>query len=50
MTIISPKVQTSSPELENQVGKRKDQLVCRQMVSRRSVGSPKVTELEDAEG
>ncbi len=39
-----------SPEGENQVGERKVQLVCRRVVPRCSVGSPKVTELEDAEG
>ncbi|WMV58286.1 hypothetical protein MTR67_051671 [Solanum verrucosum] len=38
-----------SPEGENQVCERKEQSACRRMVSRCSVVSPKVTELEDAE-
>uniref|UniRef100_M1DKK7 Polyprotein protein n=1 Tax=Solanum tuberosum TaxID=4113 RepID=M1DKK7_SOLTU len=39
-----------SPEGENQVGDRNVQSACRRVVLRCSVGSPKVTELEDAEG
>ncbi|WMV45308.1 hypothetical protein MTR67_038693 [Solanum verrucosum] len=39
-----------SPEGENQVGERKEQSTCHRVVSRCSVGSPKVIELEEAEG
>uniref|UniRef100_M1DS08 Uncharacterized protein n=1 Tax=Solanum tuberosum TaxID=4113 RepID=M1DS08_SOLTU len=39
-----------SPEGENQVGERKEKSAIRRTVLRCSVGSPKVTELEDAEG
>uniref|UniRef100_M1DY51 Retrotransposon gag protein n=1 Tax=Solanum tuberosum TaxID=4113 RepID=M1DY51_SOLTU len=39
-----------SPEGENQFGDRKEQLACRRVVPRYSVVSPKVRELEDAEG
>ena len=39
-----------SPEGENQVGERNEQSVDRRVVPRCSVGSPKVTELEEAEG
>uniref|UniRef100_M1DCH2 Uncharacterized protein n=1 Tax=Solanum tuberosum TaxID=4113 RepID=M1DCH2_SOLTU len=39
-----------SPEEENQVGKRKEQSACHRVVPQCSVGSPKVTELEDVEG
>ncbi|WMV24373.1 hypothetical protein MTR67_017758, partial [Solanum verrucosum] len=39
-----------SLEGENQVGDTKEQSTCCQVVPRCSVGSPKVTELEDAEG
>uniref|UniRef100_M1DH89 Uncharacterized protein n=1 Tax=Solanum tuberosum TaxID=4113 RepID=M1DH89_SOLTU len=39
-----------SLEGENQFGKTKEQSACRRVVSRCSVGSPKVTELEDTEG
>ena len=38
-----------SPEGKNQVGKRKEQSADRQVVSRCSVGSPKVTDLKDVE-
>ncbi|WMV25106.1 hypothetical protein MTR67_018491 [Solanum verrucosum] len=37
-----------SSEGENQVCDRKEQSACRRVVPRCSVGSPKVTELEDA--
>ncbi|WMV40999.1 hypothetical protein MTR67_034384, partial [Solanum verrucosum] len=39
-----------SPEGENQVGERKKQSVSRLTVPQFSVGSPKVTKLEDVEG
>ena len=39
-----------SPEGENQVGDRKEQSTDHRVVSRCSVRSPKVTDLEDAEG
>ncbi|WMV32582.1 hypothetical protein MTR67_025967 [Solanum verrucosum] len=39
-----------SPEGENLVGERKEQLASRQTVPRCSAISPKVTEPEDAEG
>ncbi|KAG5571119.1 hypothetical protein H5410_060885 [Solanum commersonii] len=39
-----------SHEGENQVGEKKEQSACRRVVPRCSVASPKVTELEDAEG
>jgi len=39
-----------SPEGENQVGEKKEQSVCCRVVPQCSVGSPNVTELEDAEG
>ncbi|WMV25471.1 hypothetical protein MTR67_018856 [Solanum verrucosum] len=36
-----------SPEEQNQVGKRKEQSVDRQVVPRCSIRSPKVTDLEE---
>jgi len=39
-----------SLEGESQFGNKKEQSACRRVVPRCSVGSPKVTELEDAEG
>ncbi|KAG5606062.1 hypothetical protein H5410_027554, partial [Solanum commersonii] len=48
MAIVSPNV--SSLEGENQVGNRKEQLASRQTVLRCSAISPKVIELEVAEG
>lgn len=51
MVITSPKVPVcQNPEGENQVGERKEQSANRRVVPRCSVGSPKVTELEEAEG
>ncbi|WMV25142.1 hypothetical protein MTR67_018527 [Solanum verrucosum] len=44
------KFQCSKPERENQFGERKEQSASRRVVLRCSVGSPKVTELEKAEG
>ena len=39
-----------SPEGKDQVGDEKEQSACRRVFPRCSVGSPKVTELDDAEG